>query len=167
MIKLNRTTEYGLMALRYMANKSPSVGVTSAREIADRYGLPFEITAKTLQRLKEYDLIHSAQGARGGYTLKRDLNSVSLGEFVQLMEGAQGVVGCVSSHANVQSSACEYDAKCELKVLLGGLNSRVQKFLSEIPLSELLNGRESLGNQPASATSLALSRTQDEVSTVF
>ena len=73
MIKLNRTTEYGLMALRHMSRKQASGGVTSAREVADSYGLPFEITAKTLQRLRDTGLIQSAQGARGGYTLQRSL----------------------------------------------------------------------------------------------
>lgn len=139
MIKLNRTTEYGLMALRYMGKKAEtdSVAVTSAREIADRYGLPFEITAKTLQRLKEHDFIHSAQGARGGYTLKRDLSTVSLSEFLQLMEGPQGVVGCATSTPSESRSACEYNAKCELKSLMGGLNARVQTFLSGIRVSEI------------------------------
>lgn len=145
MIKLNRTTEYGLMALRYMGQKSTLSGgteVTSAREIADRYGLPFEITAKTLQRLKDYDFIHSAQGARGGYTLKRSLDSISLSEFLQRMEGSHGVVGCTSTSSNVATVACEYDSKCELKSLLGGLNSRVQKFLAGIRLSELIDERK-------------------------
>ena len=53
MIKLNRTTEYGLMALRHMNRKSKDgTEFTSARELADVFGLPFEITAKTLQRMK-------------------------------------------------------------------------------------------------------------------
>src|SRR5262245_14121899 len=96
MIKLNRTTEYGLMALRHMSRKRSSdpQSVTSAREVADSYGLPFEITAKTLQRLKDTGLIHSAQGARGGYTLQRALSDVTLAEFLRLMEGPQAVVAC-------------------------------------------------------------------------
>src|SRR3954447_14140677 len=98
MIKLNRTTEYGLMALRHMSRKRSEV--TSAREIADSYGLPFEITAKTLQRLKDTGLIQSAQGARGGYTLQRPLSEVSLAEFLHLMEGQQSVVACASTVAS-------------------------------------------------------------------
>src|SRR3712207_2565364 len=96
MIRLNRTTEYGLMALKHInrkASKDPHL-VTSAREIADSYGLPFEITAKTLLRLKDAGLIQSAQGSRGGYTLARALSGVNLAEFMELMEGPQSVVAC-------------------------------------------------------------------------
>src|SRR3954467_14490649 len=108
MIKLNRTTEYGLMALRHMSRKRAEV--TSAREIADTYGLPFEITAKTLQRLKDTGLIQSAQGARGGYTLQRPLGEVNLAEFLNLMEGPQSVVACAGSLANPDGSAVAAEA---------------------------------------------------------
>lgn len=149
MIKLNRTTEYGLMALKHMCRKrrnEPSE-VTSAREIADAYGLPFEITAKTLQRLKDTGLIQSAQGARGGYTLRRELGEVTLAEFLELMEGPQALVACASgiaAAAPVKTEAsdsgkcgCEYELRCEIRHLLGSLNDRVHAFLSGICLSEL------------------------------
>ena len=85
MIRLNRTTEYGLMSLRHMY-RAPDARV-SAREIAGTYGLPFEITAKTLQRLKEHGFIRSEQGAKGGYTLNRALDQVSLAEFLEEWDG--------------------------------------------------------------------------------
>lgn len=139
MIKLNRTTEYGLMALRHMSRKNSSdpKEVTSAREIADSYGLPFEITAKTLQRLKDTGLIQSAHGARGGYTLQRSLDEVSLAEFLELMEGPQSLVFCAGGVSDSKPGECEYVNRCEIKHLMSHLNSRVFKFLSRIPLAEL------------------------------
>jgi Rrf2 family protein len=109
MIKLNRTTEYGLMALRHMSLKQLGVhgaphDVTSAREVADAYGLPFEITAKTLQRLNNTGLIQSAQGSKGGYTLVRALEEITLAELLELMEGPQSVVACASSSETHSSS---------------------------------------------------------------
>ena len=139
MIRLNRTTEYGLIALRHISRKNDSIPgeVTSAREIADCYGLPFEITAKTLQRLKETGLIHSAQGARGGYTLHRSLNDISLAEFLELMEGPQAVVLCASSEPDSHSPSCEYGGRCEIRGWMNALNHKILNFLSHIPLAEL------------------------------
>ncbi|MGK5086987.1 Rrf2 family transcriptional regulator [Bdellovibrionota bacterium FG-2] len=132
MIKLNRTTEYGLIALRHMSQKAlaNSPEITSAREIADAYGLPFEITAKTLQRLKDTGLIQSEQGARGGYTLQRALSEVSLSEFVALMEGPQGIMACATCE-------CQYGSKCDIQHMMHDLNRRVYTFLSGIKLAEL------------------------------
>ena len=140
MIKLNRTTEYGLMAMRHMSRKRSEV--TSAREIADSYGLPFEITAKTLQRLKDTGLIQSAQGARGGYTLLRSLSDVSLAEFLRLMEGPQAVVACAARTTPAGESAtagCEYGGRCEIRSLMADLNSRIFGFLAGIRLADLGN----------------------------
>ncbi len=141
MIKLNRTTEYGLMALRHISRKytSDPKEVTSAREIADCYGLPFEITAKTLQRLKDTGLIHSAHGAKGGYTLQRSLNEISLAEYLELMEGPQSIVACATSAEPevLGKKGCDYGQRCEIKHLMNHLNTRVYGFLSGIPLSDL------------------------------
>lgn len=162
MIKLNRTTEYGLMALRHMSRKRSEV--TSAREIADSYGLPFEITAKTLQRLKDTGLIQSAQGARGGYTLHRPLGDVSLGEFLRLMEGPQAVVACAvppvalvtgDATAPVAESGCEYRGRCEIKQVMSDLNSKVFGFLAGIRLAELADAQHE-SDRESSETSTAL-----------
>ncbi len=142
MVKLNRTTEYGLIGLRYMFSKQ-SLGdssVTSARELADKYDLPFEITAKTLQRMKDSGLIQSAQGARGGYTLTRCPSQLNLAEFLEMMEGPQSIVGCTSPSLRVSEPApcaCEYQAKCEVKGVMGDLNHRVKTFLASIRLTDL------------------------------
>ena len=139
MIKLNRTTEYGLMALRHISGKNTHdpKDVTSAREIADSYGLPFEITAKTLQRLKDSGLIQSAQGAKGGYILQRALEQVSLGEFLELMEGPQSIVACASTEIG-HAVGCEYGDRCEIRPFMNEFNTRLFDFLSEIQLADFI-----------------------------
>lgn len=146
MIKLNRTTEYGLMALRHMSRKSKEgTEFTSAREVSDVFGLPFEITAKTLQRMKDSGLIQSTQGARGGYVLQRPLEEITLAEFLEMMEGPQSVVAC-GSHAPLKaetpkadggSCGCEYHGKCEIRGLMSNLNTKVKSFLGGIRLTDL------------------------------
>ena len=153
MIRLNRTTEYGLLALQHMSRKQAQdqQGATSAREIADLFGLPFEITARTLQRLKDTGIIYSAQGAKGGYTLKRPLSDITLNEFLELMEGPQKVVACstlpsvgVGDSAQALGSvgapgmaSCEYSSRCGISGPMASLNTKVQGFLSGIRLADL------------------------------
>lgn len=133
MLKLNRTTEYGLIALRHLSQREEGAA-SSAREIADVYGLPFDILAKTLQRLKDSGMIQSAQGARGGYKLQRSLDQVTLAEFLELMEGSTSVVACAEDTA--QDPSCEYQGRCQIHGIMRGLNSRLRSFLSGIRLSE-------------------------------
>jgi len=156
MIKLNRVTEYALIALRHMRRKHglDARAVTSAREISDQFGLPFEITAKTLQRLRDSGLIDSAQGARGGYLLQADLSRVSLVRFLDVMEGAQGIVACAAPEQAVAPAAkqdpchCEYHSACEIRGMMSGLNKKVRDFLAGITLGELLEDISSPGTSP-------------------
>jgi Rrf2 family protein len=141
MLKFNRTTEYSLIAIRHMSRKrlSHPGEVTSAREIADVYHLPFEITAKTLQRLKENGFIQSEQGARGGYSLKKPLREVTLAEFLEKMEGPTAVVSCAPLETNFSKEVpCEFFTNCEIKGLMSNLNSRMVSFLSSICLEEII-----------------------------
>jgi Rrf2 family protein len=145
MLKMNRTTEYALIALRYMSARSEAV---TAREIAERFGLPSEITAKTLQRLKDLELIRSIQGARGGYVLGRSLSDVTLSEFLTKVEGGAAMVQCASpppvetpnAHGAQVSShrGCEFESRCEIQSFLGGVQSKVLGVLDGIRLSEVL-----------------------------
>ncbi len=139
MIRLNRMTEYGLIALWHMDQKkySDSVSITSAREVAERYGLPFEITAKTLLKLKDAGLIFSSQGANGGYFLKTELKDVTLADFLSSMEGPQSLVVCTFPQGQEHVCECEYDSKCGIKGFMNHLNKKVFNFLSQIRLNEL------------------------------
>jgi len=141
MVKLNRTTEYGLLAISYIREKSTGQ-LASAREISQHFDLPFEILAKTLQKLKEQGIIASTYGTRGGYVLARDLSSLSLAEFLHLMEGPSGVVSCAGHQANSGNSAnlqppCEYSQGCSIRPMMSHLNRRVHTFLSSITIDEL------------------------------
>ena len=49
MLKLSKRTEYGLIAIRHIA--AEPVKITTAKEIADRYKIPYELLAKVMQKL--------------------------------------------------------------------------------------------------------------------
>lgn len=144
MVKLNRTTEYGLIALTCIKSKAEGE-LTSAREIAERYSLPFEILAKTLQKLKEQEIITSTYGTRGGYVLKRDLKTLSLLEFLKIMEGPVGVVPCVNTAkadltpttTKANGNCCDYETGCTIRPTMSFLNNKISDFLGRIFLDEL------------------------------
>ena len=50
MLRLTKKADYGLMALKYLA-EHPEVASQSAKDISDAYGIPPQLLAKILQRL--------------------------------------------------------------------------------------------------------------------
>ena len=64
MLKITRKVEYALIALRHLqANREEQL--SSAKEIAETYGIPQELLAKILQRLAREDIIIAVKGAAG------------------------------------------------------------------------------------------------------
>ena len=71
MLKLTKKADYGLMAMKHLAEHAER-GACSAKDVADSYHIPQEALAKILQRLVKAGLLHSQHGTNGGYTLARD-----------------------------------------------------------------------------------------------
>lgn len=144
------------MAISYIRNKDQGA-FTSAREIADHFELPFEILAKTLQRLKEQGIIASGYGTRGGYVLARDLRSLNLADFLGMMEGPLAVVQC--NHENskrtdadpVDHASCAYLGHCNIKTMMNTLNEKVHDFLHRISIEELTRAPSGRSTGPHTA----------------
>ena len=170
MVKINRTTEYSLMAISYIRNK-PQGEVSSAREISEHYGVPFEILAKTLQKLKEKGIIASTYGTRGGYILSKDLNTLNLGLFLKMMEGPVSVVSCCPEEKKENEpqnhSDCEYHNRCNIKGVMFNLNGRISDFLNRITLEELTRAESSENNHPASVIGIAAKNAANARTKVF
>jgi Rrf2 family protein len=86
MLKLTKKADYGLMAMKHMAERA-STEACSAKELADAYGIPPEALAKILQRLVKAGLLHSQHGTNGGYTLARDPKTISAFEVIRVIDG--------------------------------------------------------------------------------
>ena len=93
MLKITRKVEYALIALRHMQHNA-SGSVVSAKEIATSYGIPQQLLAKILQQMSRDGLISAVKGPTGGYKISADLNSISLKDFFEKIEGPLGLMDC-------------------------------------------------------------------------
>lgn len=135
MIRINKATEYGLMALAHLGGLPPEKRV-SAREIAEVLKIPFEITAKTLQRLKETGFVESMQGTHGGYKLTSPLSQFTLAQLMEAIEGPQALVSCLST--DTPKGDCGMADCCDIKNPISLVNERVRDLLKSIPLNEVV-----------------------------
>ncbi len=138
MTKLNRKIEYSLMALKYINQRQSSSKVT-AKEVSDSVHAPFEVIARVLQVMAQKGLLVSEQGAAGGYRLNQDLKNVSLFYLIEMIEGPTALVKCIS-----EEGACDIESNCNIVSPIKTLNHKLNIFLKNIPLSELLSGTEGL-----------------------
>jgi len=130
MLKITKTVEYALIAVRHINNKN---SVCSSREISSSYNIPHEIMAKTLQKLCKIGYIYAVKGSHGGYYLNISIDKVNLIEFIENIEGPVGIVQC-STNNN-----CDLIKICNIKAPIHKINNNIRKVLSKVSLYELAN----------------------------
>ena len=85
---LTRRACYGLIATKHLAEHTGE-GSFSAHDLAEFYGLPHEAMAKMLQQLATAGLLLSHHGMKGGYTLARSAQRISVFDVIKASEGSR------------------------------------------------------------------------------
>jgi Rrf2 family protein len=130
MIKLNKKVEYALMVLKHMADKGDGE-LSTAREICDKYNIPFDTTAKVMQQMNNADILLSTKGVKGGYTLNTNLDHISYLQLSELVEGKNISIDC-------EDSNCSLISTCNISRPIKRLNEYLMYFFKDLTLKELL-----------------------------
>lgn len=134
MVRLSKKVEYGLIALQHMAAARTAPAVT-AREIADRYGVPYDLLAKVLQRLARAGVIVSTQGVRGGYALARDPADIPVSHIIRVIEGtAPAITQCISEGPE----SCGVFSVCTIKSPLLKVQANIERAFDSMSLAEIV-----------------------------
>jgi len=131
MLKLTKKADYGLMALKYLA-EHPDTLALSAKDVADAYGIPAQLLAKILQRLTKTGLLRSHAGMNGGYALARDPREISAFEVIRAIDGPLFITSCTKG-----TKSCELTPNCTIKEPLARVNETIAGVLKSISIHDL------------------------------
>jgi len=131
MLRFTKQMDYGLMAMQYIALHQGEAAV-GVKRIADEFGIPVELLAKVLQRLARTELLVSTQGTRGGYTLSRPSQAISVAEVIQAIDGPFTVTAC-----STENSDCDQYHKCSVRDHLWQIRDRIVAALDRVTLAEM------------------------------
>ena len=134
MLKITKKVEYALIAIKFMSKRDREE-LTSARELYNNFGMPFDTMAKVLQSMNQAGWLSSVKGIKGGYTLTADLSHISFMDLTRAIEGKE-VEGLCMNHKGM----CEMHNTCNIVTPVTNLHRHVLAFLEQLNLSELLNG---------------------------
>jgi len=135
MLSLTRKTDYALMALTYLASRPDEV--ISAREMSERFGVSLPLLMNVLKQLSGAEWVHSVRGARGGYTLARSADRITLADLIDTIEGPVRLAPCVGGAPDGGRASCEASETCPIQGPLGWLHDRLRGFFQNITLAQL------------------------------
>ncbi|HKD73199.1 MAG TPA: Rrf2 family transcriptional regulator [Candidatus Acidoferrum sp.] len=131
MFKLSKKADYGLIALKHLANHRQG-HACSANDIAQEYGISATLMAKVLQKLAKQGLVAAKHGSTGGYQLARQPDKISALEVLTAIDGPVLITSCVTSHGN-----CDASERCSVKEPLQRVNESILNVLSMVTIAHL------------------------------
>jgi Rrf2 family protein len=136
MLRLTKKADYGLMALKYLAEQADG-SAHSAKDIAEAYHIPPQLLAKILQTLAKAELLVSHAGTNGGYALARDAKEISAFEVIRAIDGPLFITSCITIHGS-----CDLAGHCTIKEPLRKVNDSIKELLSAISISDLIEAAD-------------------------
>jgi Rrf2 family protein len=133
MLRLTKKADYGLMALKYLAEQAVLTGdAQSAKDIAEAYHIPHQLLAKILQTLVKAGLLVSHPGTNGGYLLARDAAKITVFEVVRAIDGPLFITSCITVHG-----ACDLTDCCTIKEPLSKVNDSIRDVLNGLSIADM------------------------------
>jgi len=108
-MQITRQADYAVRAVLHLArigNTERAATSTVARE----QHIPPSFLAKIISQLSIAGLLHTSRGARGGVTLARDPQDITLLEVVEAIDGPIQLNECVGN-----DGVCTFDDNCPIK----------------------------------------------------
>ena len=135
-MRFTTKTEYGLVALIYMARQSNGqTHPITTKELVGAEDFSPAYTEKILQSLRTAGIVTAHHGSHGGYVLARPASSITVKEVIDALEGATFDVFC---EPDVRKDiTCTHFSLCGIKPLWGKTKGLLDHFYESITLDML------------------------------
>lgn len=86
-MRVSRSTGYALLAVGYIAKHQGKGGVVLSQDVSNEYDIPLEYLLKILQQLVRANVLRSKRGPRGGFSLAKPTNKITMLEIIEAVDG--------------------------------------------------------------------------------
>lgn len=156
-MRVTTWTEYSLIISLHLARRySAGLGPMAGRELAETERLPGDYVEQILLRLRRAGLVESVRGARGGYTLGRAPELISVRDVMTASEHQTFEINC-DAH-QVDAERCQPNTGCSIRPVWVELRQRMDQFLSGISLADLMKREPQVVELVTAARSRGLSQ---------
>ncbi|MEE8411837.1 MAG: Rrf2 family transcriptional regulator [Acidobacteriota bacterium] len=139
-MNFRKGTRYALYAAMEMARSAEGTPVTAA-QVAERYGIPSTVLAKTFQQLVRAGLATGTRGVRGGYALTRPAAIITVLDVIEVFEPPRPPGQCLL--ADRDGPECSLSGVCNLSRLLDEVGETARYTYASVTLDTLARTRAS------------------------
>ena len=131
---ITRASEYAILSLIVLSKANTPI---DSETLATQLSIPKSFLAKILQALAKQAILKSFKGVNGGFALLKEVKDINMLDVMVSVEGKAPVVFDCASSANDCPS--EQAHLCSIWPFLNKLQGKIDTFLAEMTLEEILN----------------------------
>ncbi len=129
-MRLTRGADYGARGIVRLAKMPPNT-VVLVSDLAAAEGLPESYLAKIFQSLAKKGIVLSHRGAKGGFSLARPAEQITLREVIEAIEGPIALGRCLTQEG------CAYLDTCPVYPVLAKAQEQLLSALESTTLHDL------------------------------
>jgi Rrf2 family transcriptional regulator, iron-sulfur cluster assembly transcription factor len=138
-MQLNRTTEYALTILGFMATRDEAL--YSAELLHQELNIPRRYLRRILTDLSKYGFLTSLKGRNGGFTFAKDLKKINFADVITAMEGTEILNRCL-----IGFTCCIVDKPCVMHDAWIEASTKMKEVLANTNLADLKEKYNSVQN---------------------
>jgi len=134
---ISKRTQYGLKAMLALGSRfghGPVLIATLSKEEV----IPIKFLELILLDLKGAGLLESKKGPRGGYHLRRDPSTITIGALIRIMEGPLAPLPCASETAFRPCEECQDVESCGTRIVMRQVRDAIANVLDRTTLADLI-----------------------------
>jgi len=131
MLRVTKLADYGIIILTRFAGQPRAV--LNAGDISREVMLPRPVVSKVLKLLVRAGLLHSQRGIKGGYSLARGPEEISVASVIRALEGPIAVTECTDR----EHGDCGMERLCPVRGNWHRINSAIHGALERITLAQM------------------------------
>lgn len=130
---ITKASEYAILSLIIISKKQEPIG---SEKLSKELNIPKSFLAKILQALAKNNILKSYKGVRGGFSLAKKTEDISMLSIISAVEGkVPTVFECSPSTNECPSNKAE---TCSIWPFLNKLQLKIDGFLSKLSLSDII-----------------------------
>ncbi len=135
-MQITRQADYAVRAVLYLARLGSDQRAATS-QIAQEQQIPPSFLAKIVSQLSVAGLLQTSRGARGGVSLARDPEQISLLEVVEAIDGPILLNECVSSNG-----ICVFGDSCPMRPVWCDAQAELVKHLKDTTFNGILKEQQ-------------------------
>ena len=132
-MQISVSTEYAIHSILYMAmHKTHRIVLVS--EIGSAQNIPISYLAKVFRTLAKAGVVRSFRGSKGGYTLAKSPDLITMREVVEAIEGRNALFESLG-----ERRGCKAGAECKIRETFQTAHDRMYEELEKVTFQDLVN----------------------------